>query len=64
LTETKTPASEYVSGVTQVYSLIDVKYTEPKTSPLEMSVKKGRNTMSFETGKPVRILVDTIRPGT
>jgi hypothetical protein len=64
LTETKTPANEYVSGTTEVYSLIDVKYTESETSPLEMSVKKGRNTMSFEIGSPVRVLVDTIRPGT
>jgi hypothetical protein len=65
LTETSTPAAnEYVSGVTEVYSLIDLKYTEPETSPLEMSVKKGRNTISFEIGQPVRVLVDTIRPGT
>ncbi|MDR0335596.1 MAG: hypothetical protein LBI18_00730 [Planctomycetaceae bacterium] len=64
LTETNTPASEYVSGITQVYSLIDVKYTDSETSPLEMSVKKGRNAMSFEIGSPVRVLVDTIRPGT
>ncbi|MDR0611864.1 MAG: Ig-like domain-containing protein [Planctomycetaceae bacterium] len=64
LTEPKTPVNEYVSGVTEVYSLIDTQYTQPETSPLEMSVKKGRNTMSFEIGSPVRVLVDTIRPGT
>jgi hypothetical protein len=64
LAETDTPANEYVSGITQVYSLIDIKYTESATSPLEMSVKKGRNSMSFEIGSPVRVLVDTIRPGT
>jgi hypothetical protein len=63
-TEPKTPANEYVSGVTEVYSLIDIKYTESETSPLEMSVKKRHNTMSFEIGSPVLVLVDTIRPGT
>ncbi|MDR0337995.1 MAG: carboxypeptidase-like regulatory domain-containing protein [Planctomycetaceae bacterium] len=64
LMETNTSASEYVSDITQVYSLIDVKYTDSETSPLEMSVEKGRNAMSFEIGSPVRVLVDTIRPGT
>jgi hypothetical protein len=64
LTESDTPANEYVSGITHVYSLIDNKYSTAETSSLEMSVKKGRNSMSFDIGSPVRILVDTIRPGT
>ncbi|MDR1270516.1 MAG: hypothetical protein LBK82_13420 [Planctomycetaceae bacterium] len=64
LTETNTSVNESVSGITQVYSVIDNKYTTAETSSLEISVKKGRNTMSFDIGSPVRVLVDTIRPGT
>jgi hypothetical protein len=64
LSEQNISANQSDSGITKIYSLIDSQYTTPETSSLEMSIKKGHNVMSFEVGLPVRILVDTIRPGT
>jgi hypothetical protein len=56
--------NEFQSGITEVYSLINVEHTQPETSKLEMSIEKGTNQKTFELGAPVRILTDTIKPGT
>ena len=57
-------ADEYSSGITEIFSLVDVQYTKPETSTLEITVEKKRNTKKCELGGPVHVLVDTIRPGT
>lgn len=58
------PQDEYTSGITEIFSLIEVEHTKPETSKLEMTVEKKPNSKTFELGEPVHILVDTIRPGT
>jgi len=62
--EVEPAKDEYTSGVTKIYSLIDEKYTKPETSTLEITIEKKRSSQTFDAGKPVRVLVDTIRPGT
>ena len=62
--ESVTAASEYSSGITKIFSLIAVEHRQPETSQLQMTVQKGNNTETFDVGKPVRVLVDMIRPGT
>lgn len=39
---------------TKVYSLIEKKYTDLETTPLEISVENKSVTFSFEAGPPVR----------
>ena len=56
--------NEYSSGITRIFSLIAVEHTQEETSKLQITVQKGSNAETFEVGEPVRILVDTIRPGT
>ena len=60
---TRGPDGEIVSGKTEFFSLVAVEYTKSETSVLKMTVVKGNNVQTFEIGEPVRILVDTIRPG-
>jgi len=55
---------EYSSASADIYELIAAEYTKPETSTLEITIEKKRNTQTFEIGAPVRVLVDTIRPGT
>ena len=57
-------ADEYTSGTTEIFSLIAVEHTKQETSALRLTVNKGKNAESFEVGAPVRVLVDTIQPGT
>ena len=52
------------SAVMDIYSVIAVEYTKPETTTLEITIGKKRNAETFEIGAPVRVLVDTIRPGT
>jgi len=52
------------SGTTEIFSLIAVEYTKAETSKLRMTVSVGKNAQSFDIGAPVRVLVDTIKPGT
>ena len=51
-------------GTTEVFSLIAVEHTKEETSTLQITVNKGKNAETFNVGEPVRILTDTIRPGT
>ena len=62
--EIEAATDEYSSAAVDVYSVIAAEYTEAETTPLTMTIKRGRNTQSFELGEPVRVLVDSIRPGT
>jgi len=55
---------DHQSGVTSVFSLVAVEHTKPETSTLRITVQKGKNAETFDVGEPVRILVDTVRPGT
>ena len=52
------------SGITKVFSLIALEHTQPDTSKLQITVQKSSNTETFDVGEPVRILIDTVRPGT
>ena len=51
-------------GITEIFSLIAVEHTKEGTSTLQITVNKGKNAETLEIGEPVRILVDTIKPGT
>jgi hypothetical protein len=55
---------EFPTGTTEIFSLIDVEHTKSETSKLEITIEAKSNTASFDVGKPVRVLVDTVRPGT
>ena len=59
-----TVGSDYSSGSSDIYSLVEVKFTKAEETDLEISVSTGRNSQTFEVGKEVRVLVDSIRPGT
>lgn len=43
-----------------IYSFVDKKYSDEKTSPLEIAVQKGSNNQSYELGKSERVLIETI----
>lgn len=43
----------------QVFSLVDLKYTQKETTSLEITVEK-RTDQKFELGPPVRSLLETI----
>ena len=51
-------------GTTEIFSLIAVEHTKEGTSTLQITVNKGKNATTFDVGEPVRVLVDTISPGT
>lgn len=59
-----TPASENKSGTSNIFSLVDVQYTKDDKTPLEIRIDAGKNRHALDVGKEVRVLVDTIRPGT
>ncbi|MDR0336003.1 MAG: hypothetical protein LBI18_02835 [Planctomycetaceae bacterium] len=46
----------------RVYSLIDKKYLDESTTPLEINVENKSVTKKFEVGTPNRILIQTITP--
>ena len=47
----------------KVYSLIDVKYTDQKTTPLEISIDRKKTTESFDLGPAVKKHIDTLVKG-
>jgi hypothetical protein len=42
-------------------SLVDVKYTKPDTSPIEIEIAKKKNKFTFDLGKAVRIQISPAR---
>ncbi|MGL4594789.1 MAG: carboxypeptidase-like regulatory domain-containing protein [Thermoguttaceae bacterium] len=65
LSEGGRSANEYShTPETKIYSLVELNYTKPETTTLKLTVEKKQNHASFDLGSPVRILVDTIKPGT
>lgn len=63
-TDWKGKVDGFTPANADVFSLIELSFAEPETSTLTFNVEKGRNTRTFEVGKPVEIIVDRIRPGT
>ena len=45
------------------FSLIDVKYTKKDTTTLELNIEKKSVKETFDVGKPVRVLFNTIKYG-
>lgn len=61
--ESDTMTAEETSGVIQVYTFVEKKYAERKSTPLELTiVSSGKNDQSFQCGKPTRELLTTIIP--
>jgi len=56
--------NEYSSGITKVYSLIEIEHIKKDTTKLEITIEKGQNSLTIDVGKSVEILVDTITPDT
>ena len=44
-----------------IYSLTEKKYNSELTTPLEVKIE-GKTNVTFDLGKPVKILTETIRP--
>lgn len=51
--------TEGAAGKEIVYSLVDQKYSDRKTSGLEIEVVNGRNTKSFDVGASVKSKVSS-----
>lgn len=49
-------------GAITHYHLVDKQYSDPKTSPLRLTVQGRKIQDSFDLGKPVRQKGETIRP--
>lgn len=63
--EGESSSDEYTSvKERKIYSLIELNYIKPDTTPLTVTLEKKSNNQKFDVGKSARILVDTIRPGT
>jgi len=45
-----------------LYHLVDAKFAAPETTPISMTVKKGKNVQTFDVGKPVHEKAGTIEP--
>jgi hypothetical protein len=45
-----------------IYSLVDPVLKNRETTTLEVIVEKNKNSATLEVGKPVRVLIDTIKP--
>lgn len=44
------------------YSYVEGKYTSKDTTPLEITVSKGKNTQTFEAGKSERLFLGKVMP--
>lgn len=53
---------EFRTKPIKIYSLVDMKYQENNSSPLELVIKKGKNQFEFDLGPPIRVLSETISP--
>ena len=43
----------------KIYSLVDPKWSDRKTTTLELTVERGKNSVALDVGSPVRVLVST-----
>ena len=41
------------------YSLVELKYLDPETTPLEIEITKKNAPVTFEIGPPVRVVIGT-----
>lgn len=44
----------------KIFSFVDQKYTDPKTTPLEITIEQKSLKKEFDLGKPIRKHVDTL----
>ncbi|MCL2120082.1 MAG: hypothetical protein FWH27_16820 [Planctomycetaceae bacterium] len=51
-----------VGGMISTYSCVEKDYTDPATSPLKITITKGKNEQNFECGKAVRVLLRKVAP--
>lgn len=61
--ETKRTPNVNVTKSFNTYSLIDLKYTKEKTTPLELKIENKGMSQSFDIGDPVKIQISTYTPG-
>jgi hypothetical protein len=45
-----------------IYSLVDPALANRETTTLEVTVENGKKTVTLDVGKPVRVLIETIKP--
>jgi len=54
-----TPADDRKTQTLKIYSLVDPKLSDRQTTPLELTVEKGKKTATLELGATGRTLLDT-----
>lgn len=47
----------------KIFSLVEKQYRDESTTPLEISVGNKGVAQTFDIGEPVRVLIETVRPG-
>jgi hypothetical protein len=67
VTVSKTEADAYEQGEVRtksinVYTLIDKKFSNSSTTPLEIIIKEGKNNQTFDLGTATRTLFESIAP--
>jgi hypothetical protein len=49
-------------GMISTYTHVEKEYTDAKTTPLKITIVKGKNDQDFDCGKTTRVLLRTVAP--